>query len=76
MTETEGDAYHEVSWTDARVRRFWNWPGAHEAADSTWFSRRFARRIVFRIVQYFVRDVQLCAQRLGERCCAAILRAQ
>ncbi len=42
-----GDArYHEVSWSPESVRRFWDWVAASPSRDSTWFSRRFARRIV------------------------------
>jgi SAM-dependent methyltransferase len=38
--------FHEVKWTPEAVRRFWDYHGAHAAAEDASFSRRFGARII------------------------------
>jgi len=40
------EGYHEVEWTRASVRRFWNFYGDNPPAEDSFFSRKFAARIV------------------------------
>jgi SAM-dependent methyltransferase len=38
--------YHEVEWTPAAVRRFWDFYGGNAASEDSYFSKKFASRIV------------------------------
>ena len=38
--------YHEVKWTAESVQRFWNFYGNNEAGEDSYFSKKFAARIV------------------------------
>jgi len=43
---TTRDGYHEVEWTPQAVRRFWDFYGANEAGEDSYFSKKFGARIV------------------------------
>ena len=38
--------YHEVKWTTENVQRFWDFYGNNEAGEDSYFSKKFAARIV------------------------------
>jgi SAM-dependent methyltransferase len=40
------ELYHDVKWTPAAVRRFWDFQGANAASEQGYFARRFGPRVV------------------------------
>lgn len=46
MSDSEDSIYHEVKWNADTTRKFWDFYGTNSAAEDTYFSKKFARRIV------------------------------
>lgn len=44
--DPERTLYQEVKWTPEAVRRFWDFYASNPAAEDSYFSRRFGRRII------------------------------
>jgi len=46
VAENHRDTYHEVQWTAEATQRFWDFYGTNAAAEDSYFSKKFSRRIV------------------------------
>ncbi len=43
---SEKTVYHEVEWTAETIQRYWDFVAANSAGEDSYFSKKFARRIV------------------------------